>query len=155
MVGSFAAAVVTGKYGVRVVLTAGCAATAVGMLLLSRADADSSVFAAVIGPSLLLGPGLAFAFIGMTMAAVSGVPASLAGLASGLANATRTAGGALGLAVISAIVTSRGHDLAGGVAHGAAASDAIGVGFLASAALMSMAGVVALVTFGPRQKAQR
>lgn len=147
---SFVAAVLTGKFGVRVVLTAGCTAAAAGMVLLSGADADSSVFAAVIGPSLLLGPGLAFAFIGMTMAAVTGVPPDVAGLASGLANATRTAGGALGLAVISAVVTSQGHSVAGGITRAAAASDAISVGFVASAALMAVAGVAALVAFAPR-----
>lgn len=83
------------------------------------------------------------------MAAVTGVPPHLAGLASGLANATRTAGGALGLAVISAIVTSRGHVSADSLPRNAA-SDAIGVGFVASAVLMAIAGVCALVAFAPR-----
>jgi len=91
----------------------------------------------------------------MTMAAVTGVPPLLASLASGLANATRTAGGVLGLAVISAIVTSQGHSAAGSVPSTAAASDALSIGFVASAIIMAIAGVSALVAFAPRAQPRK
>jgi len=50
MLGSFAGAVLIARFGVRIMVTAGCTAAAGGMLLLAGAIPNSSVFAAVIGP---------------------------------------------------------------------------------------------------------
>jgi hypothetical protein len=53
-------------------------------------------------------------YIPMTIAAVYRVPTERTGVASALVSVTRTVGGAVGLAVISTVVTSR-------ISHGAAA----------------------------------
>ena len=50
-------------------------------------------------------------FVGVTTAANAGVPPDLAGLAASLLNASQQVGGALGLAIFTAIATSRTQDL--------------------------------------------
>lgn len=51
-------------------------------------------------------PGAVLATAGLMAAATSGVPARQAGLASGLINTAQQMGGAVGLAVISAVAAS-------------------------------------------------
>jgi len=87
--------------------------TAMGMLLIASAlvwfsqiSAHGSFLGDILGPSLLAAVGLGFAFVTTTIAAVSGVSDSEAGLASGLINTTQQVGGALGLAVLSAVSIS-------------------------------------------------
>ncbi len=58
--------------------------------------------------------GLGFGFVTSTIAAVSGVREREQGLASGLINTSQQVGGALGLAVLSTIATTRTHDLLAG-----------------------------------------
>jgi MFS family permease len=66
---------------------------------------------------LLVGIGMAFSFIPMSIAALAGVEAREAGLASGLINTTQQIGGAVGVAVASTIAFTHmktllksGHD---------------------------------------------
>ena len=76
----------------------------------SRSAAASSPTSS--GPSLLAAVGLGFAFVTMTIAAVSGRRASSeSGLASGLINTSQQIGGALGLAVLATIANSRTDDV--------------------------------------------
>ena len=51
--------------------------------------------------------GLGAVFVAVTSAANAGVPADRAGLAAALLNSAQQVGGALGLAVFSAIATAR------------------------------------------------
>jgi MFS family permease len=55
--------------------------------------------------------GLGAVFVAATTAAQAGVPEDKAGLAAALVNTSTWVGGALGLAIFSAISTSRIHDL--------------------------------------------
>ena len=57
----------------------------------------------ILGPSLLAAVGLGFAFVPVTIAAVSGNQPNEAGLASGLINTSQQVGGALGLAILATI----------------------------------------------------
>ena len=65
----------------------------------------------ILGASLLAAIGLGFGFVTSTIAAVSGVEQHEQGLASGLINTSQQIGGALGLAVLSTIATTRTDDV--------------------------------------------
>jgi MFS family permease len=66
---------------------------------------------------LLIGVGLGFSFVPISIAALAGVEASEAGLASGLINTSQQIGGALGIAALSTIATSQSsHALSSGSA---------------------------------------
>jgi MFS family permease len=75
---------------------------------------------------LVLSLGFGPVFVGVTTAANAGVPADKAGLAASLLNASQQLGGALGLAIFSALATSRTHHL---LAAHAAPADALTSGF--------------------------
>ena len=81
-----------------------------------------------------------------TIAAVSGVEESEAGLASGLINTSQQVGGALGLAVLSAVATSHTEDLLGcGSSQLDALTDGFQVAFLGGAAIAALGFVLTLV----------
>jgi EmrB/QacA subfamily drug resistance transporter len=94
------------KVGFKNVLAAGMVLIAAGLIWFSQVSVDGSFTTDILGPSLLAAFGLGFAFVPVTIAAVSGVPDHEAGLASGLINTSQQVGGALGLAILSAISTS-------------------------------------------------
>jgi len=95
------------KLGYKPVLAMGMLFIAVGLLWFSRVSVGGGFSTDILGPSLFAAAGLGFAFVTTTIAAVSGVEESEAGLASGLINTSQQVGGALGLAVLSAIAISR------------------------------------------------
>jgi EmrB/QacA subfamily drug resistance transporter len=101
-----ASALVT-RIGFKPILAAGMVLIAAGLLWFSQISADGSFIADILGPSLLAAVGLGFAFVSVTIAAVSGIEDREQGLASGLINTSQQVGGALGLAVLAAIANSK------------------------------------------------
>ncbi|HEY2717410.1 MAG TPA: MFS transporter [Solirubrobacterales bacterium] len=97
-----ASALVT-KVGFKPILALGMLFVAIGLVWFAQIDADGSFLADILGPSLFAAVGLGFAFVPVTIAAVSGVEDREQGLASGLINTSQQVGGALGLAVLAAI----------------------------------------------------
>jgi hypothetical protein len=95
------------KVGFKPILAAGMVLIAAGLLWFSQISADGTFLADILGPSLLAAVGLGFAFVPVTIAAVSGVEDREQGLASGLINTSQQVGGALGLAVLAAIANSQ------------------------------------------------
>jgi hypothetical protein len=84
----------------------------------------------VLPGGVLSAVGLGLALVPATIAAVQGVPAALSGLASGLLNTSRLVGGAVGLAVLTTLATSRTDDrLAAGAHHALAQTDGYGLAF--------------------------
>jgi EmrB/QacA subfamily drug resistance transporter len=98
-------AVVT-RVGVRRVLPVGLALAAGALVLLTRLPADGHYFFDLFPAFLLSAVGLAFTFIPMTIAALTGVEQADAGIASGLLNTSQQIGGAIGLAAASTIATT-------------------------------------------------
>jgi MFS family permease len=75
---------------------------AIGMLWISRITVTST-YLDILGPLVLIALGMGFAFVPLTLTAVSGVKPHEAGLASALLNTMQQVGGALGLAVLATI----------------------------------------------------
>jgi EmrB/QacA subfamily drug resistance transporter len=138
------------RAGAKPLLVAGMAMQALGLLLFSDISAGGGYASDVLAPSLLVALGIGFAFVTGTICAVQGVAPSEAGLASGLVNTSRLVGGALGLAVLAALATSRTtHDLhhaaAGSVqALHVALTDGFRLAFVLAAAIAFAGAVVAL-----------
>ena len=100
----------------------------------------------ILGPSLLAAVGLGFSFVTTTIAAVSGVDEHEAGLASGLINTSQQVGGALGLAVLSTLATSKTEDLLGsGTPLPNALTDGFQIAFLGGAAIAAVGFFLTLV----------
>src|SRR5437016_8417135 len=96
---------------------------------------------------LVLSVGIGAVFVGVTTAANAGVPADKAGLAAALLNASQQAGGALGLAIFSAIATSRtSHLLAINTAMPEALTSGFQTALLAASTILLVAAVIATRT---------
>ena len=135
------------KLGYKPVLAAGLLFIVVGLLWFSRVSVGGGFTTDILGPSLLAAAGLGFAFVTTTIAAVSGVEENEAGLASGLINTSQQIGGALGLAVLSAIATSRTDDLRPPAARASssALTEGFQAAFLGGAAIAALGFVLTLV----------
>ena len=108
---TLASRVVT-RIGPKPLLVFGMIVEAVGLLLFTGLSANGTYLGDVLVPSLLVAIGLGCSFVPVTIAAVAGVPSREAGLASGVVNTSRLFGGALGLAILAALATSKTtHDL--------------------------------------------
>jgi EmrB/QacA subfamily drug resistance transporter len=91
------------KVGFKPILAGGMGLIALGLIWFTQISADGTYLADILGPSLLAGIGLGFAFVPVTIAAVSGIADREQGLASGLINTSQQVGGALGLAILAAV----------------------------------------------------
>jgi MFS family permease len=99
------------RFGFKPILAAGMLFVAAGLLWFSQVSVGGGFLTDIVGASLLAAVGLGFGFVTSTIAAVSGVEEREQGLASGLINTSQQIGGALGLAVLSTIATSRTDDV--------------------------------------------
>lgn len=93
----------------RVLITTGLLVVTAALLTLTTLDADTS-FASVAWRLALLGLGMGGVLTPMTATAVASVPHHLAGMAAAGNNAFRQIGGALGPAVLGALLTARALD---------------------------------------------
>ncbi|WP_406163471.1 MFS transporter [Streptomyces sp. NBC_01005] len=93
----------------RVLITTGLVVAAAAMLSLTGADAHTS-YGSIVWRLALLGLGMGAVITPMTASAVSSVPYHLAGMAAAGNNAFRQVGGALGPAVLGALLTTRALD---------------------------------------------
>jgi EmrB/QacA subfamily drug resistance transporter len=114
------------RFGFKPILAAGMLFVAVGLFWFSSVSVGGGFLTDILGPSLLAAMGLGFGFVTSTIAAVSGVEPREQGLASGLINTSQQFGGALGLAVLSTIATSRTDNL---VSSGSTLPNALTEGF--------------------------
>jgi predicted MFS family arabinose efflux permease len=99
------------RVGTRPVIIAGALIAAGGLYWLSRIPVHGTYVHDLLPGMLVLSIGFGPVFVGVTTAANAGVPADKAGLAASLLNASQQLGGALGLAIFTALATSRTHHL--------------------------------------------
>ena len=139
------------RFGFKPILAAGMLLVSLGLVWFSRVSVNGGFLTDILGPSLLAAIGLGFGFVTSTIAAVSGVKAQEQGLASGLINTSQQIGGALGLAVLSTIATTRTHNLlAGGTPLRSALTHGFQSAFLAGAVIAALGFVATLVLIRTR-----
>jgi hypothetical protein len=116
-----------------------------GVYWLSRIPVHGSYLTDLLPGLMIMSVGLGAVFVSVQTAANAGVPPDKAGLAAALINASFQLGAALGLAIFSAIATSRTQHL---LARHIAQPDALTSGFrralLASSLFLCAAAVMAL-----------
>ena len=100
------ASVLVTRLGFKPVLVAGLVLVTVALVWLAQVPVDGEYVPHLLGPMILAAIGLGFAFVPVTIAAVSGISKDDSGLASGLINTSQQVGGALGLAVLGTIASS-------------------------------------------------
>jgi EmrB/QacA subfamily drug resistance transporter len=133
------------RFGFKPVLAAGMLSVAVGLAWFSQVSVGGGFTTDILGPSLLAAIGLGFGFVTTTIAAVSGVNGGEQGLASGLINTSQQIGGALGLAVLSTIATSRtDHVMATGTSLPNALTEGFQSAFLGGAVIAALGFVATL-----------
>ena len=116
-----------------------------GIYWLSRISVGGSYLSDLLPGMVIMSLGVGPMFVGVTTAANSGVPADKAGLAAALVNASQQVGGALGLAIFTALATSHTSDLlASHVAPVHALNAGLQRGLLASAIFLLASAFVAL-----------
>jgi len=126
-----------------------------GLVYFTQVAVHGTYLSDLLPGFLLVGVGLGFSFVPISIAALAGVRPAEAGLASGLFNTTQQIGGALGIAVLSTIATSRtSHALAHGTAlpsalvHGFTGAFVVGAGIAA-------VGIVAALTLIRRDELEQ
>jgi EmrB/QacA subfamily drug resistance transporter len=151
---AIAAQLVT-RIGVKPVLAIGMTSLTGGLVYFTQVSVGGSYLADLLPGFLLIAVGLGFSFVPISIAALAGVQHAEAGLASGLFNTTQQIGGALGIAVLSTIATSRtSHALADGTAlpsalvHGFTGAFVVGAGIAA-------VGIVAALTLIRRDELEQ
>jgi EmrB/QacA subfamily drug resistance transporter len=133
------------RTGTRPIMVVGALVDALGIFLLSRVPVDGSYVRDLLPGLLIMSLGFGAVFVSVTNAAQAGVPEDKAGLAAALINASTWVGGALGLAIFSAIATSRAHHVL--AAHGtpdAALTAGFGRALLACSLFLIAAAAIAL-----------
>jgi MFS family permease len=137
------------------VIVTGSLVGAGGLYWLSRIPVDGSYVSNILPGLLVTAFGVGAVFVGATTAANAGVGEDKAGLAAGLLNTAQQLGAALGLAILSAIATSRTHSLLhsghSDLVH--AATHGYQRALLAGAFFAVAAGLVALLAPNTRETA--
>jgi EmrB/QacA subfamily drug resistance transporter len=95
------------RFGFKPPLIAGMLLISVGLIWFAQVSAPGGSYVGdVLFPSMIVAVGLGFAFVSVTIAAVTGTEPGEAGLASGLINTSQQVGGALGLAIAATVANS-------------------------------------------------
>jgi EmrB/QacA subfamily drug resistance transporter len=155
IVWSAVAAQLVTRLGVKPVLTAGMAFLTAGLVYFTQVSVGGSYLADLLPGFLLIGVGIGFSFVPISIAALAGVQPAEAGLASGLINTSQQIGGALGIAALSTIATTRTEDaIASGTAQSFALVDGFTAAFLAGVVIAGL-GVVAALTLIRRDELEQ
>jgi EmrB/QacA subfamily drug resistance transporter len=143
---SAVAAQLVTRVGVKPVLVTGMTALTVGLVYFTQVSVGGSYLGDLLPGFLVVGLGVGFSFVPISIAALAGVQPAEAGLASGLINTSQQIGGALGIAALSTIATSHTDDaLASGTPLPNALVDGFTAAFVAGAIVAAL-GIVAALT---------
>ena len=149
---STVAAQLVTRVGVKPVLVGGMSFLTAGLVYFTQVSVNGSYLGDLLPGFLIIGVGIGFSFVPISIAALAGVSPAEAGLASGLINTSQQIGGALGIAALSTIATSQtSNALAAGTAVPAALVDGFQAAFLVGAIIAAL-GIVAALTLIRREE---
>jgi EmrB/QacA subfamily drug resistance transporter len=141
------------RFGARTMLFPGLVFIGVALALFALAPVDGSYVRHVLPVMILLGFGAGVSFPALMTLAMSGATQRDAGLASGLVNTTAQVGGALGLAVLATLSTSRSKNLVeSGEFTAAALTQGYQLAFWIGAGLVVVAIAVAVAVLQPERQ---
>jgi EmrB/QacA subfamily drug resistance transporter len=132
----------TTRFGAKPVMTIGLILLTGAMVWYSQIPVDGSYAADLLPGYLMVGVGIAFAFVPVSIAALAGIAEREAGLASGLINTSQQIGGAIGVAVASTVFTSRFDSL---VADGKPVPVALTGGYRLAFWALAVFGIAAVI----------
>jgi MFS family permease len=142
------------RFGPKTTLLPGLTLIAAALLLFTQAPPDGKYALNVLPVMILIGTGVGVSFPALMTLAMSSATHEDAGLASGLVNTSAQVGGALGLAVLAPLATTRTHALQHGVHPTAnALTGGYHVAFWVAAGLVALAMVVAVAVMRPERRA--
>ena len=137
------AQLVVGRVGVRATLTAGLLLSAASVALVARLPLGGHYFFDLFPAFVMGGAGMALSFVPVTIGGLAGVERSDAGVASGLINTSRQIGGAIGIALTTAIAAAATGPAAtatpAALDHGFRVALVVLVGLLLAGAAISVA----------------
>jgi EmrB/QacA subfamily drug resistance transporter len=143
---SGAAQALVTRVGVKPILAIGMGAILAGLIWFTQISVDGSYMVNLFGGFILIGIGLGFSFVPVSIAALAGVPPREAGLASGLINTSQQIGGALGVAILTTVSTTRAENLIeGGTDQPQALTDGFSLAFWVAAGFALAAIVLTLL----------
>ena len=138
------AARVVGRFGPAGTLVTGQLFAASGLLMLAQVPSDAAYWPDLFPGFVALGIGVGFSAMAAQVAAFTGVPESVSGLAGGMVETAREIGGALGTAVVATVAIARANEVLGpptvALTEGFQRGALVAAGFNVVAALV--AGVV-------------
>lgn len=138
-----------GRFGTARLIGAGLTAFAIGYALFLREDSHHLTYLTMLLPSMLiLGLGWGLGFPAMNVQATAGVANEEQGLAAGLFNTSFQIGGAVLVAVVSAVITSHTTAVGGGEAQGILASIRPTLAILIAVAIAGAVLLFALLRLG-------
>jgi EmrB/QacA subfamily drug resistance transporter len=142
------------RYGPRPVLAAGFVTLTAGTIIYAQIPVHGKFLSNLLPGYLLVGVGLALAFIAVSIAGLAGVPPRLAGVASGLLITSQQIGGAVGTAMVSSISLSRAdHLLSAGRSPASAFTSGYAIAFWVLAGIGAAGLVVSLALVRPEAAA--
>jgi EmrB/QacA subfamily drug resistance transporter len=131
------------RFGPMRVLVAGMVTVIVGLGLLGTAGVHTAFFPTIFLAYFCIGLGIGSAFMPLLTIAMADVPASDAGLGSGITNVSQQVAGALGLAVLGTIATTHSKAL---LAHGGTLANSLVSGYHIAFAIGAASVLVGIAT---------
>ena len=136
------------RLGVKPVLITGMVLLGLGLAFFSQVSVGGSYVSDLLPGFLLIGVGMGFSFVPISIAALAGITSTEAGLASGLINTSQQIGGALGIAILATVSTTRTDNLlANGTERAAALTGGFSIAFWVAAAfaVVSLVATIAIL----------
>lgn len=155
IVGAQASSRLVLKLGPRPLLVIGGLLSAGGLAWLGEVGVHTGYWSGFFVPSVLVTLGLGLAFTPIAFAATAGVAPNEAGLASGFVNTSRQIGGAIGLAALATVATTRMDELARHVGTLEATTGGYTEAFRISAVIALASAVAALAVPGLGRRTRR